>query len=117
MAKKRATARKSRRSIMGTAKSSAARIQKVAVRAATAAATAAAEAAVQAAMKTLSQEASPRGRRVTTTARRTVKLGTRNRGRAEYRLTSAKTISKFPLGPFPRQPWQLAAKRVYHRDI
>jgi hypothetical protein len=55
MAKKRSV-RKNRRTILATAKSSAARIQKTAVQAATAAATAAAEAAVQAFMKSLRHE-------------------------------------------------------------
>ena len=55
MAKKRSV-RKSRRTILATAKSSAARIQKTAVQAATAAATAAAEAAVEAFMKSLRRE-------------------------------------------------------------
>jgi hypothetical protein len=44
---KKSFVRKTQRTIVGAAKSSAARIQKVAVRAATAAATAAAEAAVE----------------------------------------------------------------------
>ena len=47
---KKSFVRKTQRTIVGAAKSSAARIQKVAVRAATAAATAAAEAAVEAVM-------------------------------------------------------------------
>jgi hypothetical protein len=55
MAKKRSV-RKIRRTILATAKSSAARIQKTAVQAATAAATAAAEAAVETFMKSLRRE-------------------------------------------------------------
>jgi hypothetical protein len=59
MAKKRSSARKSRSSIVGAARSSALRIQQIAVRAATAAATAAAEAAVQAAVKSVIEKATP----------------------------------------------------------
>jgi hypothetical protein len=58
--------------IVGAAKSSAARIQKVAVRAATAAATAAAEAAVEAVMRSLGRrESTARGR--TTAAKKPVR--------------------------------------------
>jgi hypothetical protein len=70
MAKKRLSARKSRSSIMGAARSSAARIQRIAVRAATTAATAAAEATVQAAMKSFARESNPRGRTTRTAGAR-----------------------------------------------
>jgi hypothetical protein len=61
---KKSFVRKTQRTIVGAAKSSAARIQKVAVRAATAAATAAAEAAVEAVMRSLSpRESTGRGRK------------------------------------------------------
>ena len=59
---KKSFVRKTQRTIVGAAKSSATRIQKVAVRAATAAATAAAEAAVEAVMRSLSpRESTGRG--------------------------------------------------------
>jgi hypothetical protein len=53
---KKSFARKTQRTIVGAAKSSAARIQKIAIRAATAAATAAAEAAVEAVLKSMRGE-------------------------------------------------------------
>ena len=68
MAKKRSV-QKSRRTILATAKSSAARIQKTAVQAATAAATAAAEAAVETFMKSLRRESQVQRRRKGVSAR------------------------------------------------
>ena len=60
---KKSFVQKTQRTIVGAAKSSAAGIQKVAVRAATAAATAAAEAAVEAVMRSLRpSESTARGR-------------------------------------------------------
>ena len=50
---KRSFVRRTQRSIVGAAKTSAARVQRVAIKAATAAATAAAEAAVAAVMKSI----------------------------------------------------------------
>lgn len=61
--KKRRSARKSKRTMFDAAKSSAVRVQKMALRAATEAATAAAEAAVQAVMRSVTRESSTRGRR------------------------------------------------------
>ena len=61
---KKSFVRKTQRTIVGAAKSSAAHIQKVAVRAATAAGTAAAEAAVEAVMRALRpSESTARGRK------------------------------------------------------
>jgi hypothetical protein len=61
---KRSFVQRTQRTIVGTAKASAARIQRIASKAATAAATAAAEAAVAAAMKSLMGRGSPtRGRK------------------------------------------------------
>ena len=54
---KKSFARKTQRTIVGAAKSSAARIQKIAIRAATAAATAAAEAAVEAVLSSMRGDA------------------------------------------------------------
>ena len=81
MVKKRSV-RKSGRTILSTAKSSAARIQKTAIQAATAAATAAAEAAVQAFMKSLrheSQAPKTAKRRVSTKRTPTRKTSRRKR--------------------------------------
>ena len=56
---KRSFARKTQRTIVGAAKSSAAQIQKIAIRAATAAATAAAQAAVEAVLSSMRGDAKP----------------------------------------------------------
>jgi hypothetical protein len=61
--KKRRSGRKSRRTMLDAAKSSAVQVQKVAMRAATEAATAAAEAAVRAVISSLSRESATRGQR------------------------------------------------------
>lgn len=66
--KRRPSARKPRSSVMGVAKSGAARMQRIAVRAATEAATAAAKAAIQAVMRSLSRESGK-----TSTAKRPTK--------------------------------------------
>jgi hypothetical protein len=82
---KKSFVRKTQRTIVGAAKSSAARIQKVAVRAATAAATAAAEAAVEAVMRSLSRrESTARGRKTA------VKKPVRKTKRKAPRKTSRK---------------------------
>jgi len=56
---KRSFARKTQRTIVGAAKSSAAQIQKIAIRAATAAATAAAQAAVESVLSSMRGDAKP----------------------------------------------------------
>ena len=72
---KKSLIRKTERTIVGVAKSSAARVQKIAIKAATAAATAAAEAAVKAVMQSLMRlEGKPGGRGKRT---KTVAGGTR----------------------------------------
>jgi N-acetylglucosamine kinase-like BadF-type ATPase len=58
---KKSFVRKTQRTIVGAAKSGAARVQKIAIKAATAAATAAAEAAVEEVMKTMRDEGQARG--------------------------------------------------------
>lgn len=74
---KRSFVQKTRRTIVGAAKSSAARVQKIAVKAATAAATAAAEAAVEAVMKSF-MVAQGRPRRKKTTGKKRA-LGTKRK--------------------------------------
>jgi hypothetical protein len=76
--------RKTQRTVVGAAKSSAARIQKVAVKAATAAASAAAEAAVEAVMRSLNpRESTARGRKTAAKkpARKTKRKATRKTSR------------------------------------
>ena len=70
MARKSLTQR-TKRTIVGAAKSSAIRVQRIAIKAASAAATAAAEAAVQAAMRSFAQESNPRAQKVTTSRKKT----------------------------------------------
>jgi formylmethanofuran:tetrahydromethanopterin formyltransferase len=86
---KKSFVRKTQRTIVGAAKSSAARIQKVAVRAATAAATAAAEAAVEAVMRSLSsRESTARGRKTAAKSRcvpQSEKHRARRRERKDFR--------------------------------
>ena len=85
---KKSFVQKTQRTIVGAAKSSAAGIQKVAVRAATAAATAAAEAAVEAVMRSLRpSESTARGRETAgkKRARRTKRKAPRKTSRKQRR--------------------------------
>jgi hypothetical protein len=75
---KKSFVRKTQRTIVGAAKSGAARVRKIAIKAATAAATAAAEAAVEAVMKS-TPEGQMRGR--STTAKRPVRTTRRTQAR------------------------------------
>lgn len=86
---KKSFARKAQRTIVGAAKSSAARVQKIAVRAATAAATAAAEAAVDAVMRSfMAQQHRRRGLKTAT------KRPARGKRRSSARTTSARQTSR-----------------------
>ena len=71
--------RRSKRTIVGAAKSGAARVQKIAIKAATAAATAAAEAAVEEVMKSMHREGQARGQ--TMAAERPVRRTKRKQAR------------------------------------
>ena len=79
--KKRRSGRKSRRTMFDAAKSSAIKVQKVAMRAATEAATAAAEAAVQAAMRSLFRESATRGQRPAAKQKKRSSVKTRKKRR------------------------------------
>jgi hypothetical protein len=76
---KKSFVRKTQRTIVGAAKSGAARVQKIAIKAATAAATAAAEAAVEEVMKSMHREGQARGQ--TMAAERPVRRTKRKQAR------------------------------------